>query len=182
MIMLVLCLLLAILWPAVVSASATVRRVSCGSQLRQIGKAYQMYLADYGRYPGPASLADGPYLGDRRILFCPDDHSLAPLGAAASYHFRERVPPEFTPIWQAAEPLPSTVVVNCDHHLGQHEVVQGDATSLTPPRYPFHLVLHLSGAVERIHLDRIRTFYLPGDTMTYMHAYPGDPGYDQAVR
>jgi type II secretory pathway pseudopilin PulG len=139
----------------------------CFSHLRQIELAYQMYLADYDRYPRPSAITTGFYLEDRRLLFCPEDTSVALLGAASSYRYRYQIPPDFRPLPELRELHPDTVLAICEHHLD-------------PLHYPYHLVLRASGKVERVHVGRVRSFLLPGDHPAFMDAYPGEPGYAQA--
>lgn len=156
---------LAGLGPARKQASVT----RCFSHLRQIGLAYQMYLADYDRYPRPSAITTGFYLEDRRLLFCPDDISVALMGASSSYRYRHQIPPDFRPLPDVRELNPNTVLAVCEHHLD-------------PLHYPYYLVLRASGRVERVHVSRVRTFFLPGDHPVFMDAYPDEPGYDHARR
>lgn len=178
----ILSLLAAIILAVIGPARKMARVATCTSNLRQIGLAYEMYRADYGQYPRPRILTTSPYLNDKRILFCPEDTSIALLGAASSYHMRIVAPPHFVPLWEVGDLSPNTVLVYCDHHLGQSVIyLKNDNTRLTPPQYPYHLVLRASGAVQRIHVSRIRKFLLPGNSPMFMNAYPDEPGYEQAA-
>ena len=96
------------------------RVTDCTSHLHQIGLAYRMYANDYGTYPPADAHVLMPYLRDPRVLFCPDDISVGPLGAASSYAFRGRVPPQFRPLETTFELPPGMVLVVCRHHLGPH--------------------------------------------------------------
>jgi hypothetical protein len=150
----------------------------CTSHLRQIGLAYRMYREDYDQYPGPQGITLGSYVRDRRILFCPEDNSIRTMGAASSYRFRATVPPDFTPLAGMVEIDSSIVLTGCQHHLEQQQrVLKGDNTRLTPPRYPFHLVLRAGGPVERIHLSRVKRFLDTGQRRVLRTLYPGEPGY-----
>jgi hypothetical protein len=171
-------LLIVIIWPVVGSASAAARHGTCASHLRRIGRAYQMYLADYGAYPEPAALVHSAYLKRPRLLSCPEAGSATP--AAASYHFRRRVPPDFTPIAQLAALHPATVLVFCDLHLGTRPVVMKPDASPRSDRH--YLVLRAGGSVDRVAASERRTFFLPTVRMTTMPAFPGEPGYDRAER
>jgi type II secretory pathway pseudopilin PulG len=155
-------------------------RVSrCTSHLRQIGLAYGMYQQDHGQYPDPQAITMGTYVKDNRILFCPEDTTVAVLGAASSYRYRDKVPPEFTPLAETADLDPNIVLAGCQHHLGQQVIVlKGDDTRLTPPEFPFHLVLRAGGNVERIHLSQIRKFFQSGEQPILQTLYPGEPGYE----
>src|SRR4051812_48749979 len=44
------------------------RAATCTSNLRQIGMAYKMYVADYGQYPEPGQCTRSPYLKSQRVL------------------------------------------------------------------------------------------------------------------
>jgi type II secretory pathway pseudopilin PulG len=175
----VVSLLIVMVWPVVGSASAAARQRTCASRLRQIGRAYEMYLADYGVYPEPAALVRSAYLEGQRPLCCPEEVS-SPPSAAASYHFRRRVPPAFTPISQSAALHPATVLVFCDRHLGPRPVVVKSGEASRPDGY--YLVLRADGSVERVAAGERRTFFLPTARMTTMPAFPGEPGFDRAER
>src|SRR5436190_17311444 len=72
----VLMILAAFLLPVFAQVREKGWQTRCSSNLRQIGMAYQIYLADYGRYPDPTVIwtpgESAAYVKDRRILFCPD--------------------------------------------------------------------------------------------------------------
>lgn len=157
------------------------RVARCTSHLRQIGLAYALYRDDFDQYPDPREITRGSYLSDPRVLFCPEDTTIAVLGAASSYRFRDNVPPDFTPLAGASDLDPNVVLVGCQHHLGQQVIVlKGDNTRLTPPEYPFHLVLRADGSVERIHLGRVRKFfYQLNERLILRSLYPGEPGYEE---
>ena len=175
-------LLATIAWPIFGAARQAARRTTFAAHLRQIGRAYDMYLADYGSYPEPPALAHTLAQGDRRILFCPDDTTIAPRRAASSYLFRRCVPPNLLPITRMTELDPNTVLAICDHHLDQRRIVgKDDETRLTPPRYPYHLVLRAGGTVEHILVSRRHKRTLPSGR-SYTYLYPGEPGYDPPKR
>ena len=83
----VIAILAALLLPAMARAKAAAKSASCKSNLRQLGIALEMYVTDYGKYPGNAALYEkssplsggafiaiwgngmnwlNPYLGSRR--------------------------------------------------------------------------------------------------------------------
>lgn len=156
------------------------RVTSCTSHLRQIGLAYKMYQADYGVYPNPLQITNGSYLRDKRVLFCPEDTTIAPLRAASSYRFRAEVPPDYRLVWELHDVNPNMVLVDCDHHLGQKTIVlKGDDTRTTPPEYPYHMVLRAEGSVERIRVSALQQFFQPGKKPILRTIYPGEPGYHQ---
>jgi prepilin-type N-terminal cleavage/methylation domain-containing protein len=169
-----------------VSALGPLRRSThitiCMSHLRQIRSIYQMYLADYEQYPRPGAVTSGSYLNDRRILFCPEDASYSWRGTASSYRYRYEVPPDFRPLTQVRELDPNTVLAVCEHHAKQQGRDEKHFLRLLPLLYPYHLVLRADGRVEAVHINRLRQFFLPGDRLVFMDAYPGEPGYTQAMR
>ena len=180
---LIIAVLAGLLFPVLASVRRNGSLSVCTSNLRHLGMAYSLYVADYGAYPRPGQLARSRYLaGNKSLLFCPADTTLAPRKAASSYVFRSVVPPEAAPVWGRVDLHPSTVVVSCRHHLDRPSVGHPDGGALGPPRYPYHLVLRASGGVERLADARIRTVPLPGDRPTYTHSYPGEPGYELARR
>ena len=169
-------LLLVTLGPARKMARIT----ACGSHLRQIGLAYRMYLADYSQYPPPSAQLLLPYLKGKELLACPEDTTYLPIGAATSYRFHYLIPPQFEPIHHFHELDPGVVLLDCPHHLGRRATFDKENnTHLTPPTYPYHLVLRAGGEVERVPLSRIRHFFRPGKHQMLMSLYPGEPGYEQ---
>ena len=55
-------LIAALLLPALSRAKAAAKSAACKSNLRQLGIALEMYVNDYGKYPGNGALYSGPYL------------------------------------------------------------------------------------------------------------------------
>jgi prepilin-type N-terminal cleavage/methylation domain-containing protein/prepilin-type processing-associated H-X9-DG protein len=81
----IIAILAAILFPAFAQAREAARRASCGSNLRQIGMAVQMYTMDHNeRMPGAGAdgrewpLYLGPYLHNTQIFSCASDSSANP--------------------------------------------------------------------------------------------------------
>ena len=89
--------------------------------------------------------------------------------------------PMFQAITESAHELdPGIVLLDCPHHLGRRATLDKENnTHLTPPTYPYHLVLRAGGEVERVPLSRIRQFFRPGKHLMLMSLYPGEPGYEQ---
>lgn len=177
----IIMIIVAILWPFLGTARKASFRTSCASNLRQIGMAYQMYVADYGKYPvGQTTMALSPYINDKQILYCPED---AFRLSASSYAYRFWLPPNFTNTIDAASYIdPSTVLVVCDVHARKQVIsVKDDDPKYTPPQYPYHLVLRASGAVEQVHISRIKKFPFTFDGKSgFIDVYPGEPGYEKA--
>jgi prepilin-type N-terminal cleavage/methylation domain-containing protein len=191
----VLALLAALLFPTFFQAKGKARQTQCLSNLRQIGMAYQMYLADYDCYPDPTVIStpwrSASYLKDRRVLFCPDADPADLRGTngyggkfemASSYGFRHRIPPDMVALTEATNADPNFVLVTCTDHVKQREIPlpdRSDRTRPTPPVYPYHMVLRRDGRAEQVHLSRVRRFYFNGG-ISRTDVYPGEPGYDQA--
>lgn len=177
----VLTVLAALLLVALGPARKMARVSSCAANMRQIGMAYKMYVSDYGQYPPPSAQPLLPYLRGRQSLYCPEDTTYLPAGAASSYEFHFLVPPRFTPIQQQRELDPNVVLLDCANHIDQGARVdrQGN-THLLPPAYPFHLALRASGSVQRVPLSQVRTVLHPGHHLDMLSLYPGEPGYDEA--
>ena len=66
----IIALLAALLLPALAKGKAAAKSAACKSNLRQLGIALNMYVDDFGKYPGNGIvLASGPIPGDSAILF-----------------------------------------------------------------------------------------------------------------
>jgi type II secretory pathway pseudopilin PulG len=168
-------ILLVTLGPARKAAHVT----PCTSNLRQIGVAYKIYLADYGLYPCPGMVITGPDLRGSHVLFCPEDSPDAPLGATSSYCFCDEMPPDFVSLKNIRDLDANTILVSCEHHVGQRTIdLKGDNTRLTPPERLFHLVLRGGGSAERIHLSRIKKFFVGKDRPLVRTVYPEEPRYN----
>jgi len=174
-------ILLALLWPALSAARESARAATCSSNLRQIGMAYQLYVADNGHYPRPDEIAQSQYVPDRRILFCPDDTSSRLLGTASSYALRPWVPPAYGWIMQEATLDQATVLATCEHHASAPvPLTGGPGPQNPPPPEGIYLVLRAAGSVDRVPVRRVRWSRIPGPRARFMMSYPGEPGYEQA--
>src|SRR5256885_4185391 len=69
----IISVLAAILFPVFAAARAAARRTVCISQLRQIGMAMLMYKQDWEQFPLRVSLVNDAYVKDPRIFVCPND-------------------------------------------------------------------------------------------------------------
>jgi prepilin-type N-terminal cleavage/methylation domain-containing protein/prepilin-type processing-associated H-X9-DG protein len=56
----VIAILAALLLPAMARAKAAAKSASCKSNLRQLGIALEMYVTDYGKYPGNGAMYEKP--------------------------------------------------------------------------------------------------------------------------
>ena len=181
----VILLLVAILLPVITSARRKSSLTVCSSNLRQIGMAYQLYVADQGDYPATREILNGRYLKDQSVLFCPDDAHDVVMGAASSYIFQTGLPPEMRPLAGANPDAVGSelVLAACEHHTGEKMVaLSGDRTRREPPQYPYRLVLRADGRVDRVRLDLLRMLPLVGQQMAFVEIYPGEPGYESAHR
>ena len=176
LVILIITVLAALLFPVLRAARKDARMTVCRSNLRQLGMVYETYMADYGVYPDPLQLVAA--VNDHRILRCPEDDGF--VKAASSYTFRSMLPPDFQPYWSRPELPPNTVLLVCNNHQEQRRVVQGERRTVSEPAYPFKLALRSGGAVEQIHIDMIRERLVPGDRPRYIRVYPGEEGWDQA--
>jgi len=178
-----LSVLMAIFMVIMGPAKKAVHVTSCMSNLRQIGLAYKMYLADYGEYPDPVQLVHSTYVRSSQILACPEDTTFVPSGTASSYRFRAQIPPQFLLISTFHELDPNIVLAGCQHHEGQREIaLKGDNSRTTPAVYPYYLALRAGGSVGRIPLKQIKRFFQMADQPILRSVYPGEPGYEDASK
>jgi prepilin-type N-terminal cleavage/methylation domain-containing protein len=69
----ILGILAALLFPVFSRARSMARRTACVSQLRQIGLATQMYRQDFDEIPPRLSLLNPTYASSSQIFVCPND-------------------------------------------------------------------------------------------------------------
>lgn len=131
----IISVLAAILFPVFASARAMARRTTCISQLRQLGLGLQMYKQDWGEFPFHLSDINAAYVKEPRILVCPND----PLDGLhtgnerleGTLYLPTGVSYDYVPRWQTAqdlewwEPLPNfgngkwddlTPIADCQWH------------------------------------------------------------------
>jgi len=178
LVIVIVSVLVAILFPAFVAARKQARMARCSANLHQIGMAYGMYMNDYGELPDPLRLVHSVH--DRQLLACPEDQR--PERPASSYTFRTLIPPDYRPYWEQPDLDPNTVLAVCNQHMEQDQRQVGAAWQVSPARYPFKLALRANGAVSRLRQDAVREVFVPGDRPTYTHVYPGELFYAQARR
>jgi len=171
----IVALLLALAFPVFQTARRRSRIAGCTGHLRQLGQAYNLYMADYGRYPSPLQVVK--QVGDRRALQCPADLTPHSSRTASSYTFRGVMPPTWERYWETPDVHSQVVLAVCNHHLEQASGRRGETPTLSAPRYPYKLALRASGGVEQIHVSKIRDVPAPGDHPRMARVYPGEPGY-----
>jgi len=172
-------LLLALVFPVFQSARRRSRMAICTARLRQLGLAYSLYVADYGRYPSPLQVVK--QVDDRRVLQCPADVSRTPGQSASSYSFRSVLPPTWERYWELPDVHSQVVLAVCSHHLEQSIGRRGETRTLSAPRYPYKLALRAGGGVGQVHVNQIREIAAPGDRPTIARIYPGEPAYEQSL-
>lgn len=91
--------LVGILLSYLVASRRKAAEATCINQLRQIGAAFRMYMADYDDHRPPRIHSLWPqYVSDRRIFVCPSDLWIRQGGWAWAAWGRENTPPEKWPI------------------------------------------------------------------------------------
>jgi prepilin-type N-terminal cleavage/methylation domain-containing protein len=179
----VLVMFFALASPVLTAARKSSARASCRSNLRQLGMAFQMYVQDNGVYPASWEVTHGGLLRDKSILACPQDTEMVLMGASSSYHFKSWLPPSFEPLAGQQSVPAGVVLAACEHHLGQKTIaLKDDSTATTPAEFPFRLALRADGSVQQVHMDSVRYLPLPGKHGAFLETYPGEPGYEKALK
>ena len=93
----IIIILSALLFPVVTKATERARESSCISQLHQIGIAVQMYQEDHGGRPLRLDALWPQYVSDKKLFVCPDDVWVNKGGWAWSAWGRYTTPPEKWP-------------------------------------------------------------------------------------
>ncbi len=173
----IIALLAALLFPVFAQAKKTAYTTTCTSNLHQYGLAIQLYQNDYEE-----NLPVGTILKWRNPkgdgTFFPEDSTrdmVLPLKAYGGGDVAFRCPHRnelFLARWimrfqakpgesRILEPLPSTVLTECHHHLTQGwygasnwESYVGDPAL----RKGFHLVLRADGAVGKVNANAVKQY------------------------
>jgi prepilin-type N-terminal cleavage/methylation domain-containing protein/prepilin-type processing-associated H-X9-DG protein len=88
-VMLIISVLAAILFPVFAAAREKARQTSCLSNVKQLGQALQLYAQDWHGSLPPTNNEWGPtdrYVRNRRIYRCPDDEGKAGGSQALEYN------------------------------------------------------------------------------------------------
>lgn len=172
----ILCLLMAVLFPVLVSAKGRAQRTACMAELRQMGHALEMYRADDdGMLPetlGQTVVSKGysgpllPYVGKSGVQ-CPMSHDdyMSRLGFVHVSSF-------FTGWWQDHgihvlhpgeywEPHPSFVIAMCPEHLlsgfadGKYQMWPASGPQGRRGR---HVVLRIDGSAGETDAQAVRQY------------------------
>ena len=76
-----------------------------------------------------------------------------------------RLPLELRGAQQQARGDPGLVLASCENHLERNTIHHGEEFTLSAPRYPFYLLLRASGAVSRVHANRVTEVPVPGSSL-----------------
>lgn len=192
----------AILVTIITTVALNVRRqsywVGCASNLRQIASAIHMYIADYGTLAAGWSFYIEPYLKDKRVFICPIDRLAVPLQKLdSSYIFSSDIESYYsetsfyvrqTRVHNSVQVDPNFVMAWCEHHMGWQIVSLSsgsryvyDTTEMPP--HPYLQILRYNGAVNRVHLCRVRKLWGvdPYGLRVFYPVYPDMEDYEHAT-
>lgn len=88
----IILLLGSLVYPALGQAKARARQAACTSNLRQVGQAVQLYVADYNQLPAYMWQLAGTALSSPEVLVCPSDALLQPYGYGEAFERVWRAP------------------------------------------------------------------------------------------
>jgi prepilin-type N-terminal cleavage/methylation domain-containing protein len=102
-------ILTALLFPVISRAREQGRRAACTSQLHQIGLAFSLYRQDYNELPGHLSLIHPTYLPNPQLFVCPSDQNRGQyegnLRLEGTMFLSSGVSYEYVPQWETAQQL-----------------------------------------------------------------------------
>ena len=105
----IIAVLAALLFPVFSAARAAARRTACISNLRQLGLALQMYKQDYGELPPHLSTINDSYVRDPRIFVCPSDPKKGQYPGnprlEGTLYLSSGVSYDYVPRWELAQEL-----------------------------------------------------------------------------
>jgi prepilin-type N-terminal cleavage/methylation domain-containing protein/prepilin-type processing-associated H-X9-DG protein len=119
----IVCLLAAILFPVFARARENARRASCASNLHQIGLGVLQYVQDYDermpcgilRTPTYASIGTGwagqvlPYVKDVQVFRCPDERGFSTPEGPGTKYYSYRYNVDFVSEYAGSEDLPDAL-------------------------------------------------------------------------
>ncbi len=162
----------ALLFPALGRAREQARRTACTSQLRQIGLALLLYRQDWNnRLPQHLSQLHRPYVKDARLFLCPSDPMSGQAGGTNDYmegsrHLPGGVSYKYFPQWGIAHelgwynPPPSfgfgkwrdaTPFAGCVWHWARS--FDSNQRNNAPDSQGWELILTVGGAVRKIRVE-----------------------------
>ena len=176
----VLSLLAALLFPAFAKTRTQARRTACTSNLKQIGLAFHLYKQDFdGGLPTHLSIVSEPYLRDARALLCPSDGKRGQITGNDYYegnkYLISGVSYEYFPQWQVAldnqwyAPAPDfgegrwgdlTPLSGCPWHWASD--FSSASTGYAPESGGWELVLTYGGSVRKIRSEESFSLFSPG--------------------
>jgi type II secretory pathway pseudopilin PulG len=166
----ILALLMAILFPVFARVRAEARRTACISNLRQIGMALAMYREDYEELPQLLSSLTRGYVSAPALLVCPNDPRRGQFAGNVRLEGNTFLPSGvsycYVPQWAIAQQLgwwqssPSfgpgkwgdmTPIVECPWHWAKAFKPNQDKND--PGSKGWQLELMLSGSVRKIRVE-----------------------------
>lgn len=176
----VLSLLAALLFPSFARARAGARRTACTSNLKQIGLAFHLYRQDFdGGLPAHLSLVNKSYLRDARALLCPSDGKRGQIAGNDYYEGNTYLPTgvsyEYFPQWQIAldnnwyDPSPDfgtgrwgdlTPLAGCPWHWAASFTATD--SGYTTGSGGWELILTYGGSVRKIRIEEPLDQFSPG--------------------
>jgi prepilin-type N-terminal cleavage/methylation domain-containing protein len=174
----VLAILAALLFPVLARVREAGRQSRCRSQLRQIGLALGMYRDDYGAIPLRLSMLSPAYVSDPRLFLCPSDPE-AGLHEGNEFLEGNRYLPtgmsyDYLPNWNQAwrvgwwKPPPDhgegkwgelTPISECAWHWARF--FDRNAQDHRPGSHGWMLVLTAGGSVRRRAVEEPLTLFTP---------------------
>jgi prepilin-type N-terminal cleavage/methylation domain-containing protein len=167
----IISVLAAILFPVFALARANARRTACISNLHQIGLALNLYRQDYDGLPPHLSLITPGYLTDPRVLVCPNDSSHGAYGGTLRLEGTLFLPTGvsylYVPQWATAQQLgwwdasppfgagkwdDLTPVVECPWHWARF--FNADWNGNQPGARGWQLELMMTGSVRKIRVEQ----------------------------
>jgi len=174
----IIAILIGVLLPALAHVRSSAEKVTCSSQLRQIGLIFEVYAQDHkdfypvarympepfassSPYPGLPEALDG-YLdrasADARVYECPDDELVYPLaGISYEYNFSiggKTIEDVLDSRWlRRANIQPSQLAVCKDFDNGDPFVLSDGSELFVPRRHLQRNILFADGHVGRLELD-----------------------------
>ena len=167
----VIAVLAAILFPAFATARSSARRTACISNMRQMGLALGMYRQDYEELPPHLSVLFPAYVSDARLLVCPNDPKRAQFEGnvrlEGTLYLPSGVSYDYVPQWTVAQQLgwwkpegppfgpgkwdDMTPVMGCQWHWAKS--FNPDWATNAASAKGWQLMLMMAGSVRKIRVE-----------------------------